>query len=314
MNSPLGEVSGGLGVFFLDAWCSVRAWMRCAVMEVRACGRAMRATDCEVCAEGRAAMDADNDIGPEEMASLAPALEKMPQLTSIYLGGARIPFWARPRGVWGSFSWVRGVGYALGWDGVWFGVRRLRASDVCDGYRGVCLRGGRRWMQRIRSGVRGRHRWRRRWRRCRSSPRSTSEVRGFALGRGLGAFGGLFFGCVPLGSLDAVWCGWGYALAGGRCVRRIARCVLEGRAAMDAVNQLEPEGAASLAPALEEMTQLTSLDLHCARIRFWARRLGVWGSFSLVRAVGYALGCDVVWSGYDACGRAISATDCEVCA
>ena len=45
-------------------------------------------------------MDAGNFIGPEGAASLAPALEKMPQLTFIDLGGARIRFWARPRGVW----------------------------------------------------------------------------------------------------------------------------------------------------------------------------------------------------------------------
>jgi hypothetical protein len=63
----------------------------------------MRPTDCEVCAEGRAAMDADNWIGPEEAASLAPALEKMTQLTSLNLGGAWIRFWARRRGVGGVF-------------------------------------------------------------------------------------------------------------------------------------------------------------------------------------------------------------------
>ncbi len=82
------------------------------MLEVRACGRAMLATDCEVCAEGRAAMDAGNYIGPEGAASLAPALEKMPQLTSLHLGSARIRFWARRRGVWwvfffGACRWVR---------------------------------------------------------------------------------------------------------------------------------------------------------------------------------------------------------------
>ena len=73
----------------------------------------MLATDCEVCAEGRAAMDAGR-IGPEGAASLAPALEKMTQLTSLHLRGARIRFWARPRvlGLVGSFGaccccWVR---------------------------------------------------------------------------------------------------------------------------------------------------------------------------------------------------------------
>jgi hypothetical protein len=76
-----------------------------------------------------------------------------------------------------------------------------------------------------------------------------------------------------------VWLG--YALAGGRCGRRIARCVLEGRAAMDADNELGREGAASLAPALDKMPQLTSLELGCARTRFWARRRGVGGSFSV---------------------------------
>jgi hypothetical protein len=74
-------------------------------------------------------------------------------------------------------------------------------------------------------------------------------------------------------------------------------CVLEGRAAMDAGNRVGREGAASLAAALEKMTQLTSLDLSGARTRFWARRRGFGGSFSLVRGVGYALGCDVVWLG-----------------
>ncbi len=65
---------------------------------------------------------------------------------------------------------------------------------------------------------------------------------------------------------------------------------------MDAVNQLGPEGAASLAPALEKMPQLTSLDLGGgARIRARPRgasRAGVLGA--LVCGVGYALGCDVV--------------------
>ena len=70
----------------------------------------MRPTDCEVCAEGRAAMDAANELGPEGAASLAPALEKMPQLTFINLGGAGIRFWARPREFWGVLSLVRAVG------------------------------------------------------------------------------------------------------------------------------------------------------------------------------------------------------------
>ncbi len=84
---------------------------------------------------------------------------------------------------------------------------------------------------------------------------------------------------------------------------------------MDAGNGIGPEGAASLAPALEKMPQLTSLDLRCAGIRFWARPRGAGGSGSLVRAVGYALGCDVVWWGCAlAGGRAMLATVCEMCA
>jgi hypothetical protein len=171
--------------------------------------------------EGRAAMDAGNELGPEGVASLAPALENMPQLTFIDLQCARNRFGARPRGVWGSFSLVRGVGYALGCDVVW-----LR-YDAC----------------------------------------------------------------------------------GRACVRRIARCVLEGRAAMDAGNKLGPEGVASLAPALQKMPQLTSINLGGARTRFWARPRGFGGLSLWVRGVGYALGCDVVWLGYALagvrCGRRI---------
>ncbi len=60
----------------------------------------MRPTDCDECVlEGRAAMDAGNGIGPEGAALLAPALEKMPQLTSLDPQGARTRFWARARGV-----------------------------------------------------------------------------------------------------------------------------------------------------------------------------------------------------------------------
>ena len=108
--------------------------------------------------------------------------------------------------------------------------------------------------------------------------------------------------------------GLGYAREGGRCLRRFARCVLRGRAAMDAGNELGPEGAASLAPALEKMPQLTSLDLVGARIRLWARPRVLGWVLALVRGVGYALGCDVVWLWYNACERAMRPTDCEVCA
>ncbi len=88
----------------------------------------------------------------------------------------------------------------------------------------------------------------------------------------------------------------GDSLAGGRCVRRIARCVLEGRAAMDAGNWIGPEGAASLAPALEKMTQLTVLYLGGARTRFWARRRGVWGVF-FFGCVVLGMRLDAMWCG-----------------
>ncbi len=68
-----------------------------------------------------------------------------------------------------------------------------------------------------------------------------------------------------------------------------------------------------MAPALEKMTQLTSLDLSCARIRF-RRGLGGLGLMSLVRAVGYELGCDVLCLGCALQGRAMRPTVCELCA
>ena len=71
---------------------------------------------------------------------------------------------------------------------------------------------------------------------------------------------------------DVVWLGC--LLEGRGWGRRIARCVLRGRAAMDAGNWIRPEGVASLAPALEKMPLLTSLILGGARIRIWARPLG----------------------------------------
>jgi hypothetical protein len=83
-------------------------------------------------------MDAGNSIGllPEGAASLAPALEKMPQLTSLTLTGARIRLWARPRGEGGSLLWCVLLGTRL--DAVWCGWgTRLRAGDACDGLRGV---------------------------------------------------------------------------------------------------------------------------------------------------------------------------------
>ena len=98
----------------------------------------MRPTDCEVCAEGRAAMDAGNRVGPEGAASLAPALDKMPQLTSLELEGAGIRFWARPRGLGGgdlvfcACWWVR-TWMRCGVVGVRACGRAMRATDweVC---------------------------------------------------------------------------------------------------------------------------------------------------------------------------------------
>ncbi len=88
----------------------------------------MRAADAadgfrSVCLRGRAAMDAGNGIGPEGAASLAPALEKMPQLTLRDLFGARIRFWARARGVGGVF-----------FSGAWCWVRAWMRCEVV----GVC--------------------------------------------------------------------------------------------------------------------------------------------------------------------------------
>jgi hypothetical protein len=109
--------------------------------------------------------------------------------------------------------------------------------------------------------------------------------------------------------LDAVWSGWGMRLrAGGRCVRRIARCVLRGRAAMDADNELGREGAASLAPALEKMSQLTSLNLRGARILFWARPRGVWAGL-FVWCVPLGTRLDAVWCGWGMRLRAGDACD-----
>ncbi len=72
----------------------------------------MRATDCDECVlRGRAAMDAGNRIGREWAASLAPALEKMPQLTSLNLTCAQIRFGRGLEGlgvfVFGACCWVR---------------------------------------------------------------------------------------------------------------------------------------------------------------------------------------------------------------
>jgi hypothetical protein len=111
----------------LDAmWCGWGTRLRAG----GGCGRWF----CEVCAEGRAAMDADNAIGREGAASLAPALEKMPQLSSLELESA----WSRfGRGLWGSGLWCVLLVDLL--DAMWCGWgTRLRAGAACDGLRGVC--------------------------------------------------------------------------------------------------------------------------------------------------------------------------------
>jgi hypothetical protein len=82
----------------------------------------------------------------------------------------------------------------------------------------------------------------------------------------------------------ALGCGvvWlGYALEGGRCVRRFGRCVVRGRASMDADNWIQRRGAASLAPALEKMPQLISLTLRGARIRLLGGASGAVGGLYL---------------------------------
>jgi hypothetical protein len=107
---------------------------------------------------------------------------------------------------------------------------------------------------------------------------------------------------------DVVWLG--YALEGRGCVRLLARCVLRGRAAMDVGNEIGPEGAASLAPALEKMPQLTLLDLKGARIRIGRGLRGL--------RVGRVLWCvlllvgtrlDAMWCGWGTRLRAGDACD-----
>ncbi len=82
-------------------------------------------------------MDAANRLGPEGAASLAPALEKMPQLTSLTLRGALIRFWARPLGC--GVRVVDGALLGTTLDAMWCGWgARLKAGDAADGLRGVC--------------------------------------------------------------------------------------------------------------------------------------------------------------------------------
>ncbi len=138
----------------------------------------MRPTICEVCAEGRAAMDAGNQcyriskIGPEGAASLAPALEKMPQLTSLDLG------------------------FTLLYDCIQKEIASLNLiseikinSYYCKSITDDKL---------VSNNADIRYNF------------NLKEVRGFALGEASGA-GGPGLWCVVLGTrLDAMWCGSGY--------------------------------------------------------------------------------------------------------
>jgi hypothetical protein len=81
-------------------------------------------------------MDADNRIGAAGVASLAPALEKMPQLTSLDLSRARIGIGRGMErlGLWHA-AWICAVGF--GCAALWC-AERLRAGiivvrDMCAG-------------------------------------------------------------------------------------------------------------------------------------------------------------------------------------
>ncbi len=83
-------------------------------------------------------MDAGNFIGPEGAASLAPALEKMTQLTSLDLGGCADWLLGEAFGGLGG-TCLRCVLLGTRLDAMWCGWgTRLRAGDACDGLRGVC--------------------------------------------------------------------------------------------------------------------------------------------------------------------------------
>ena len=85
-------------------------------------------------------MDAGSSIGPEGVASLVPALERMPRVTSLNLAGARIGL-GRAWSVGGFWLFGLLLGCALGW-GFAVGNLRLRVGRLADGgVRGVCARG-----------------------------------------------------------------------------------------------------------------------------------------------------------------------------
>jgi hypothetical protein len=83
-----------------------------------------------------AAMDAGNHIGPAAVASLMLALEKMPQLTSLDLAGARIGF-GRGSSMEGFDSWVL-LGCSLKWGAFWAALRldRVCLCGLCGCCRG----------------------------------------------------------------------------------------------------------------------------------------------------------------------------------
>ena len=102
---------------------------------------------CEVCAEGRAAMDAGNAMSHAGVALLLPAILTMTQLTSLGFPGRWIRFGRGLGGLGGSDLWcVLLAGYALGCDVVWLGYA-LEGRRCVRWFARCVLRGGRRWMQ-----------------------------------------------------------------------------------------------------------------------------------------------------------------------
>ena len=82
-------------------------------------------------------MDAGNEIGDAGMASLAPALERMPQLTSLDLSCARIGIGRGVERLGLASAWICAV--VVGWP------ERLRAG-FCGQRLATCARRGGAWM------------------------------------------------------------------------------------------------------------------------------------------------------------------------
>ena len=100
-------------------------------------------------------MDAGNEIGAAGVASLAPALERMPQLTSLDLSRARIGIGrgVERLGLWHG-AWICAVGF--GCAALWC-AERLRAGIIV--VRDMCAdraaHGCRQWHRSCRDGVVG---------------------------------------------------------------------------------------------------------------------------------------------------------------